>query len=81
LRLPSPSDAPCCTPAIERTDRGLSIIFTWNGIFGEFEGHMHVEDDRPPTIEQFGDLRALSPDQWTSIERLTTNWYSVVWNH
>ena len=68
--------------AIERSDNGLSVIFfTSNGIFGEFEGYMHVEDDRPPTPQQFRELRSLSPDQWTGVRRVEENWYYVRWNH
>jgi hypothetical protein len=74
---------PCTNQiAIERSDSGLSVtIFTSNGIFGEFKGHMYVEDDRPPTTQQFRELRDMNPDQWSRVQRLDENWYYVVWNH
>jgi len=68
--------------AIEGGDGGLAIIFlTSNGIFGEFKGYMYVADDQPPTINLFRELRSLSPDQWTHIERMDAHWYYVIWNH
>ena len=74
---------PCTNQiAIERDNRGFSVIFfTSNRIFGEFSGHMYVEDGRPPSIQQFRELRALSPDQWSHIKRVDANWFYVVWSH
>lgn len=68
--------------AIEEGDGGLSvIIFTSNAMFGEFKGYMYVESGRPPTAEQFRELRYLSPDQWTVVRRMDANWYYVIFNH
>jgi hypothetical protein len=68
--------------AIEESDRGLAIIFfTSNAILGEFKGYMYVENDHPPTTEQFRELRNLNPDQWMLIERVDKNWYYVIWDH
>ena len=74
---------PCTNQiAIEWSDSGLSVIFfTSNGIFGEFRGYMYVEDDHPPTTQQFRELRPLSPDQWTVVRRVEENWYYVIYNH
>ena len=68
--------------AIEESDSGLAVIFsTSNGILGEFKGYLYVENDRPPTTEQFRELRNLNPDQWVLIERVDKNWYYVIWDH
>ena len=74
---------PCTNQiAIESGDAGLTVIFfTSNGIFGEFKGYMYVEDDRPPTTQQFRELRDLNPDQWTGVERAEANWYYVSYSH
>ncbi len=74
---------PCTNQiAIERSDSGLSVIFfTSNGIFGEFKGYMYVEDDRPPTTQQFRELRSLNPDHWSLVEQVDKNWYYVIWTH
>ena len=42
---------------------------------------MYVENDHPPTTEQFRELRNLNPDQWMLIERVDKNWYYVIWDH
>jgi len=74
---------PCTNQiAIEESDRGLSVIFfTSHGIFGEFTGFMYVENDRPPTTEQFRELRYFNPEQWALIRRVDANWYYVIYDH
>ncbi len=68
--------------AIEEGDGGLAVIFfTSNAMFGEFAGYMYVENGRPPTTEQFRELRYLSPDQWTVVRRVDANWYYVIFSH
>ncbi len=68
--------------AIDEGDGGLAVIFfTSNAMFGEFKGYMYVESGRPPTVEQFRELRYLNLDQWTVVRRMAANWYYVIFSH
>ncbi|MFZ1508688.1 MAG: hypothetical protein WAV74_18115 [Anaerolineae bacterium] len=74
---------PCTSQiAIEDNSRGLFVIFfTSNRMFGEFSGHMYVEDGQAPSVQQFRELRALGPEQWSHIKRVDANWFYVIWSH
>lgn len=74
---------PCTNKiAIEENHEGLSVIFfTSNRLFGEFSGYMYIENGQIPSVQQFRKLRALNPDQWTSVRRLEANWFYVNWSH